>query len=126
MLLFLLMRQIEYHQEMLGPAQGKCYITTTALLQPLPRRGGLGHALQHRCGKPIEPLCSDLRQQIILTGKVAIRCIVRYASASRHFAQSKCARADLTDQSYGGIQQGLAKIGVMVRLGSGHILFFIR
>ena len=108
---------------MLRPAQGKRHITAAALLQPLPRRSGPGHALPHRSGKPVEPLRGDLRQQFVLAGKMAIGGIVRDASASRHLAQRECAGADLTDQGHCGIQQSLAEIGVMVRLGSGHVLF---
>ena len=115
--------QIEHYQEMLRPTQGKRHVTATALLQPLPWRGGPGHALPHRSGKPVEPLRSDLRQQFVLADKVAIGGIVRYPGASRHLAQRECAGADLTDQGHCGVEQGLAKIGVMVRLGSGHDLF---
>ncbi len=81
----------------------------------------MGHLLLHRGGKPVEPLRGDLRQQFVFADKVTIGGIVRYSGASCHFAQCERAGADLTDKCYGGVQQGLAKVGVMVRLGTGHV-----
>jgi hypothetical protein len=52
---------------------------------------------------------------------VTVGGIVRYSSASRHLAQRECAGADFTDQGHCGVQQSLAKISVMVRLGSSHV-----
>jgi hypothetical protein len=126
LVLFMLLRgprQIEHHQEMLRPANGKLHITATALLQSLHCRPAPLHAFPHRGGEPVEPLRGHLGQQFILAGEVAIRGVVRYTGAPRHLAQRESARADLGDQFYSGVQQGLAEMGAMVGLGIGHTTF---
>jgi hypothetical protein len=126
LVLFMLLRrprQIEHHLEMLRPAKGKLHITATALLQSLHCRPAPLHAFPHRGGEPVEPLRGHLRQQFILAGEVAIRGVVRYTGAPRHLAQRESTRADLGDQFYSGVQQGLAEMGAMVGLGIGHTTF---
>ena len=121
------LRQIEHDQEVLRPAQGKLHITAAALPAAAPV-AKWPRAMLFRIdgGEPVEPLGSDRHQQFVLAGKVAIGGIVGDAGAARHLAQGECAGADLADQGDGGVEQGLAKIGVMVGLRIGSQIIFNR
>ncbi len=113
-------RQIEHHEEMLRPAQGKVYVTTSAQLESLPWCRATRQGLLHHGGEPVESLLGDRHEQFILPRKMAVRCVVRDPRTASNLSQREGARADLTDQNHGGIEQGLAKVGVMVRLRIGH------
>ena len=116
-------RQVEHHQEVLRPAQGKLHVAATAQLEALQRRPARGHGLAHDGGEPFEPLRGDGRQQLVFADKVAIGRVVGNAGAAGDLTQRERAGADLADQGHGSVEQGLAQVDVMVRLGTRHVLF---
>jgi hypothetical protein len=108
---------------MLGPAEGKSHVAAATLTEAIEWRSDPGDALLHGCCKAFEALASDLGEQLILAGEVAIGRVVGDAGAPRHLTERECAGADLAYEGNGGIEQSVAKIYVVVRLRSSHALF---
>jgi hypothetical protein len=91
-------------------------------MQPIQGRLAARDSPLHDGGETVEPLRGDGGQQFILATEVAIGRVVRDTGAACDLSQGEGARTDLANQGYGGIEQGLAQVCVVIRLGADHTL----
>ena len=114
--------QIKHDLEMVGPTQREVDITAAAEFKPLERGLSGSELFLHQLGKAIKSFKSYGEKQIIPVFEMTVGGIVGDAGTARDLAQGESAGANLADESYGGFDQGVAKIGMMVGF-SGHKLF---
>lgn len=114
--------QIKHDLEMVWPAEREVDVTAAAEFEALDRGFSGSQCFLHDFRQAIKPFKSYSAKQIIPAVEVTVGSVVGDTCTARDLTQGEGARADFADEGYGGIEQRVAEIGMMVGF-CGHRLF---
>ncbi len=107
---------VEHDGEVIGPVKGELDVAAAGEDEAL--GWGLGALLTgaHGLDEAFEAFGGYGSQQLVFAGEVTVGGVVGDAGAAGDFAQGEGARTDFSDENDCRVEQGLAEIGVVIRL----------